>query len=157
LKKIIIILSLFSIVSCQFFEQKKAPTANELLEQRLKEIDWKTLDQLPLVFGCENITDKNEQKKCFFYFFTKTVNQKINADTLAKLYPNRKVLIVKVSIFPNESIRFESIVNDSLSATKQKIDSILKLKLINFPSINPALKRGIPVKVQFVIPVKLTK
>ena len=34
-----------------------------------------------------------------------------------------------------------------------KIDSILKLKLVDFPKVNPAIKRGIPVKTQFILPV----
>jgi hypothetical protein len=31
----------------------------------------------------------------------------------------------------------------------------LKARLIDFPKINPALKRGIPVKSQFILPVIL--
>jgi hypothetical protein len=40
-----------------------------------------------------------------------------------------------------------------LAYDKIKIDSILKSKLIDFPKVNPALKRGIPVKTEFVLPV----
>jgi hypothetical protein len=36
-----------------------------------------------------------------------------------------------------------------------KIDSILKARLVGFPKINPAIKRGIPVKTQFILPVIL--
>jgi hypothetical protein len=34
-----------------------------------------------------------------------------------------------------------------------KIDSILRARLVDFPKVNPAIKRGIPVKTQFVLPV----
>ena len=157
MKKIIFILSLFTIVSCQFFEQKKAPNEDELLQQRLKEVNWKTVDQLPTVANCDSLTDKNEQKKCFFEFLTTTINQKINIDTLSKFYPKKDFLLVKISVFPNEPLHFESVIKDSLEVDKHKIDSILNAKLTNLPVINPAIKRGIPVKSQFAIRIELTK
>jgi hypothetical protein len=44
---------------------------------------------------------------------------------------------------------------DSVAYDKTKIDSILKVRLVDFPKINPAIKRGIPVKTQFILPVIL--
>jgi hypothetical protein len=45
--------------------------------------------------------------------------------------------------FPKDSTAYDTI----------KIDSILKSRLINFPKVNPATKRGLPVKTQFILPV----
>jgi hypothetical protein len=45
--------------------------------------------------------------------------------------------------FPRDTIAYDTI----------KIDSILKVKLVDFPKVNPAIKRGIPVKTQFILPV----
>jgi hypothetical protein len=42
---------------------------------------------------------------------------------------------------------------DSVAYDKVKIDSILHSRLIDFPKVNPAIKRGIPVKTQFILPV----
>ena len=42
---------------------------------------------------------------------------------------------------------------DSVAYDKVKIDSILQSRLIDFPKVNPAIKRGIPVKTQFILPV----
>ncbi|HSD13053.1 MAG TPA: hypothetical protein VLB74_00240, partial [Flavobacterium sp.] len=44
---------------------------------------------------------------------------------------------------------------DSVAYDKIKIDSILHAKLVDLPKVNPAIKRGIPVKTQFVLPVIL--
>ena len=41
----------------------------------------------------------------------------------------------------------------TVQVTKPKIDSILHARLVDFPKVNPATKRGIPVKTQFVLPV----
>ena len=44
--------------------------------------------------------------------------------------------------------------NDSIPlADKTKIDSILTSRLSDFPKVEPAIKRGVKVKTQFVLPV----
>ena len=45
--------------------------------------------------------------------------------------------------------------NDSVAYDTAKIDSILRARLVDFPKVNPAIKRGIPVKTQFILPVIL--
>jgi hypothetical protein len=44
---------------------------------------------------------------------------------------------------------------DSVAYNTIKIDSILNARLVDFPKVNPAIKRGIPVKTQFILPVIL--
>ncbi len=59
-------------------------------------------------------------------------------------------------VFPNASLQFEpQFPKESVSYDKTKIDSVLRLRLIDFPQIKPAIKRGIPVKTQFILPVIL--
>ena len=53
------------------------------------------------------------------------------------------------------TFQFEPQLNDTLSYDANKIDSIIKTRLVDFPKVNPAIKRGIPVKTQFVLPVIL--
>jgi hypothetical protein len=43
---------------------------------------------------------------------------------------------------------------DSVAYDTVKIDSILNARLVNFPKV-PAIKHGIPVKTQFIVPVIL--
>ena len=45
--------------------------------------------------------------------------------------------------FPKDSVAYDTI----------KIDSILHARLVGFPKVNPAIKQGIPVKTQFILPV----
>lgn len=157
MKKTVAILSFFLIVSCQFFEKEKTLNEKQLYEERLKEINWNTVDKLPTIGSCENIVDKETQKKCFFDFFTKTINHKMDFDSLSKLYPNCKKMMVKVSIFPNEPLKFEAVINNLSVADKEKIDALLKNKLVGFPLVGSAMKQGIPVKIQFLIPIKIKK
>jgi hypothetical protein len=60
---------------------------------------------------------------------------------------------VKVTVFPNATLQFEpQFPKDSVAYDTIKIDSILRARLVGFPKVNPAIKRGIPVKTQFILP-----
>ncbi len=141
--------------SCQYFETP-VPSEQELLEKELKSINWKEVDEYPSVIDCEKIEDKKQRQKCFFEVLTQLIQEKLSVDTLSILYPELDTIEVKVTIFPNATMQFEpQFPKDSIAYDKIKIDSILKVRLVDFPKINPAIKRGVPVKTQFVLPVIL--
>ena len=139
--------------SCQYFE-KKVPNEKELLDKQLKEINWNEVDEYPSVADCEKLTDANQRKQCFFDFLTATIQQKLAIDTLSTMFPKLDTIEVKVTILPNANLEFEpQFPKDSVAYDTIKIDSILSVRLVDFPKVNPAIKRGIPVKTQFVLPV----
>jgi hypothetical protein len=141
------------LFSCQFFE-KKIPSEQELFEKQIKQINWKEVDEYPSFIDCDKLSDKNLRKQCFFEFMASTIQEKLSNDTLATLYPDLDTIEVKVTIYPDATLKFEpQFKNDSMAYDIIKIDSILKIKLKDFPKVNPALKRGLPVKTQFVLPV----
>lgn len=141
--------------SCQYFE-KQVPSEKELLEKELKAINWKEVDELPSIADCEKIENKKLRQQCFFEYMTQLIQQKLSIDTLSILYPELDTIDVKVTIFPNATMKFEpQFPKDSVAYDTVKIDSILKVRLVDFPKVNPAIKRGIPVKTQFILPVIL--
>ncbi|TRX34036.1 hypothetical protein FNW52_14600 [Flavobacterium sp. ZT3R18] len=141
--------------SCQYFD-KQVPSEKELLQKELKSINWKEVDEYPSVVDCDKIEDKKQRQQCFFDVLTQLIQEKLSNDTLAMLYPELDTIEVKVTIFPNATMQFEpQFPKDSVAYDKIKIDSILKARLVDFPKINPAIKRGLPVKTQFILPVIL--
>ena len=153
MKKAIALFLVSLCFSCQYFE-KKVPNEKELLEKQLKEINWNEVDEYPSVADCEKLTDETQRKQCFFEFLTTTIQQKLAVDTLSTLFPKLDTIEVKVTIFPNSTMEFEpQFPKDSVAYDTIKIDSILRIRLVNFPKVNPAIKRGIPVKTKFVLPV----
>ncbi len=156
MKKIIPILLLLtlSLYSCQYFNSQ-VPNQDELLEKELKAINWNQVDELPSFSNCDSVVDKTQKKQCFFDFLTQLIQQKLSVDTLTVLYPKLDTINVKVTVLADASLQFEPQITDTLSYNTTKIDSILKARLVDFPKVNPAIKRGIPVKTQFVLPVIL--
>lgn len=151
----IVFLSVFLFNSCQYFD-KKVPSEKDLLQKELKAINWKEVDEYPSIVDCENIEDKTQRQQCFFECMTQLIQEKLDSDTLSIMYPELDTIEVKVTIFPNATMQFEpQFPKDSVAYDTVKIDSILKSRLVNFPKVNPAIKRGIPVKTQFILPVIL--
>lgn len=146
---------LFLLVSCQYFE-KRVPSEDELLQKRLKEINWNEVTVYPSVAECDSILDKELQKECFFNYLTKIIHQKIAPDSLLTSTKIIDTIEVRVTVFPDSQITFEPLFSsDSLTYDKQKTDSIIRARLTDFPKIEPAQKEGIPVKTQFILPVVL--
>ncbi len=130
------------------------PSEKELLEKQIKEINWKEVDQYPSIADCERLTDETQRKQCFFEFLSSTIQQKLSIDTLKILFPKLDTIEVKVTVNSDATMQFEpQFPRDTVAYDTIKIDSILKIKLVNFPKVNPAFKRGIPVKTQFILPV----
>ena len=157
MKKIIltVCLSILLFSSCQYFE-KQVPSEKDLLQKELKSINWKEVDEFPSVYGSDTIENKIERQQCFFEYMTQLIQHKLSVDTLSVLYPELDTIEVKVTVYPNSRIIFEPLFpKDSVAYDTVKIDSILKARLVGFPKINPAIKRGIPVKTQFILPVIL--
>lgn len=154
MKKIIqLFFLLLALQSCQYFE-KQVPDEKELLEQELKKINWDEVDEFPSVLQCDTIKDAEIKKQCFFDYLAQTIQERIGIDTLQMLYPEMDTIEVKVIINPDASLQFEpQFSKDSVTYDKVKIDSILTARLSDFPKVEPAIKRGIKVKTQFVLPV----
>ena len=157
MRKIILILLFLPLLfnSCQYFD-KQVPSEKELLQKELNAINWKEVDEFPSIAECEKIENKIQREECFFEVMTQLIQERLSVDTLSVLYPELDTIEVKVTVFPNSKIIFEPLFpKDSVAYDTVKIDSILKSRLVGFPKVNPAIKRGIPVKTQFILPVIL--
>jgi hypothetical protein len=143
----------FLVVSCQFFDAK-APDENVLLQEELNKINWSEVDQYPSIFQCDGNLDIEQQKQCFFDNLIKTIQERIGVDTIQVMYPEVDTIDVKVTINADSTLKFEAQQpKDSITYDFVKIDSILKNRLADFPRVEPAIKRGIKVKTQFIVPV----
>lgn len=132
------------------------PSEKELLQKELKAINWKEVDEFPSFVDCDKLDNKAQRQLCFFEYLTELIQQKLSSDTLSVLYPELDTIEVMVTIFPDAKMQFEPrFPKDSVAYDTIKIDSILHARLVGFPKVNPAIKRGIPVKTKFILPVIL--
>ena len=153
MKKAGAVLSLLLLGSCNYFD-KRVPDEEELLQKRLEQIDWKEVSSYPSLGECDSVMDKEQKKECFFSSMTRLVQERLNADTLSVLYPEVDTIEVKVTVYPDATLKFEpQFPADTVSYDRTRIDSLLRSRLADFPAIEPAQKEGIPVTSQFTLPI----
>lgn len=154
MKKIAGLCFLIFLSSCRFFDGQ-VPNEEELLKKRLKEINWKEVSSYPSIAECDAIMDKEMKRDCFFAQMALLIQQKLDIDTLALMYPEMDTIQVKVTVFSNATLRFEPQLPQEANYSMAKVDSLIKARLINFPAVVPAQKEGVPVTTQFLLPVIL--
>lgn len=151
----IFLLLVLACQSCQYFE-KNVPDKNTLLQEELKKINWSEVDEFPTVSGCDSVSDKALRKECFFQFLQNEIQHKLASDTLKILYPNLDTIQVKITVYPDARLKFQPYFSKSNKLyNTEKVDSIIQERLADFPVIEPAIKRGVKVKTEFMIPVIL--
>jgi hypothetical protein len=145
------------VTSCQW-TAKKLPDENRLLKEEIDKIDWTKVDSYPSVEQCDSLFDETERKKCFFEFITQNLQEELSLDTLIGRFEQLDTLKVLVTVQTDSRIQLELYdFPDSLKAQTMSIDSLLKVKERNFPVVQPAIKRGLPVKSQFLVPLILNR
>jgi hypothetical protein len=153
-KLFLIFLSPFLLSACQFLD-KQVPNKEELLKKELQSINWNQVDEYPSFAQCDSLTDPKANQTCFFDYLTQLIQARLGADTLSLMYPDLDTIQLKITVMPNATFTFEPQVTDTIAYNKTLIDSVFKARLVGFPKVNPAIKRGLPVKTQFVLPVVL--
>jgi hypothetical protein len=154
--KFVLFLVLLSLGSCQYWD-KKVPNKAALLQKELQAINWNQVDEYPSFAQCDSLADSKANQACFFDYLSQLIQARLGADTLSIMYPNLDTISLKVTVMPNATFTFEPQVLDTVAYNKVLIDSVFKARLVGFPKVNPAIKRGLPVKTQFVLPVVLQK
>lgn len=148
---------IFAIVlltgSCKYFENQ-VPNKSDLLQKELNNIDWTQVDEYPTVAECDSIVNQDEARDCFINYLIAAIQQRIASDTLAIQYPELDTINVKVTVYADSTVTFEPQLSTDVYKP-QIIDSIIRTRLQNFHKVSPALKRGLPVKTQFNLPVIL--
>lgn len=153
MQKIVLISVVLLFSSCKYFDNQ-VPQKEDLLQKELQSINWKHVDEFPSIDQCDSISDKDGRRQCFIDYLIENIQQRISVDTLALRYPEIDTIKVKITVFPDSTVTFDP---DSSKQSHEPhiIDSIIRARLREFPKVNPALKRGIPVTTQFIVPVIL--
>src|SRR5690606_8944771 len=106
MKKFAALLSLILLSSCQYFD-KQVPDEDELLQKRLQEINWNKVSSYPSIAECDAILDKEMKRECFFTTMARLVQEKLDIDTIALMYPEMDTIEVKVTVHPDATLTFE--------------------------------------------------
>lgn len=140
--------------SCEFQIEKKI-SSEKYLEQELKTIDWNSVDEFPLFESCLNY--KKDKQKCFISYFSKELKKNLidNDFILNRTLVDTVFFNLKVDKLGNVTYN-ELQINEFSKIYKNAIETALNITIKNLPKVYPALKRGQPVDVQFILPLLIS-
>jgi len=141
--------------SCQYFNTEKI-SSETFYEEEIKAIEWDQVDQYPAFKSCANYTEKAEQKECFESTLGTFVSDFIRGKNVVTHADLNSTVQLDFIISKSGAIDSLQIVMDSLLLKKiPKLKDWLTHSIDSLPPLEPALKRGIPVKTKFTLPVHI--
>ena len=155
MKRFLILIFLCLFTACDFFASKEKKTY-DLVNKELQEIDWSAVDNYPLFENCDETVSKALQRQCFekelLAHCSKTLQEfEFEFDSLA----NPKVVVDFVVDQDGRITNVEIEKDAAIDAQMPEFEQIITQGLTNIPPLEPALKRGVPVKAKFRIPIVL--
>lgn len=128
-----------------------------MVSQEIQSIDWEDVDKYPLFDDCDETVSKQEQKRCFMETLLLHFSMTLQESELVWHEEIKDTIFVDFMMEDTGSIRLMNIHNDEeVSSQIPEFTDQIKKSLSSLPKIEPALKRGIPVKAKFRIPIVLS-
>lgn len=155
MRKLLTIFILCGLTSCSLFESKDEKT-QKLVDNEMLQIDWSDVDDYPLFSDCDETVSKALQKTCFEEKLLLHLSKDLQEFQLTSETEIKDVVFLDFKIENDGSITIVNIENKEIFGSQmEKFEAKVVSSLKSLPSIEPALKRGIPVSAKFRIPIFL--
>jgi len=149
----LIFLILTSIAGCRDMETKKI-SSETILAEELKEIDMKEVDEYPTFAGCESLEVRSERRNCFENGLSANFHKFLATKILVFSEPIRDTIWLDLRISASGEAEINAIkIPGSLEQKIPEMREWLYQSMDSLPQIFPAIKRGIPVRTAFKMPV----
>ena len=148
-----LIICSFLVLSCSYIEKntKRAPI------QKIDTIvDFNTVDSYPLFPNCKDSSSRAEQQVCFQMEMSEHIYASLKEFQFSVKDSVNDTIFVKLEINALGKISLANIQSSTkISELIPEFDSIVKVSLEKLPTLQPAIKRNIPVSTEFTLPIIL--
>ncbi|NHF58464.1 hypothetical protein FK220_003890 [Flavobacteriaceae bacterium TP-CH-4] len=155
MKYLLVVLFSGLLVSCNLFASKEKKM-RKLVEQEMRDINWNDIDSYPLFGNCDETQTKKGQRECFEQEVLLHCSRSLKEFEFVLLSGTNPTVQVDFLVDQDGQISVLDIQKDAaIDSQMPEFDQIITQSLKNMPPLAPALKRGIPVKAKFRIPIIL--
>ena len=133
--------------------EKQNHDAEELANQRFEEIEDREVDQYPLMGECDELGSVRQQRDCFYRELGKEISSRMDSITLPVSVSASDSVSSLLVVDREGQLRYEGIQGSLSQAVSEKLDSLLRARFENLPKVEPAIKRGVPVRTEFSLPI----
>lgn len=150
MKRLIFILILAMLSSCDEFNKKKIDT-KEILDEELKAINWNDVDEYPTFTICDS---SDVKKTCFEDVLRNQINDYLSGQHIIVTEDISDTILLKIHIDNKGNFTLKNIVSSDLTKSQiPQLDSLLRHSFDSLPKIYPAIKRSQQVATEFNLPV----
>lgn len=153
MKRLSIILCVFVLTSCNYFEKKKVFT-EDILKEELQSFNWNDVDEYPTFASCDTTSGKKNKRQCFENTLLQLLNSNLSEQNIVVTEDVNDTILLKITIDSQGNFKVDDIQSSELTKAQiPKIDSLLIYSFDSLPKIYPAIKRSQQVTTQFSLPV----
>jgi hypothetical protein len=153
MKRLSIILCVFALISCNYFEKKKVFT-EDILNEELQTFNWNDVDEYPTFTSCDTTLGKENKRQCFENTLLQVLNKNLLKQNIVVTEDVNDTILLKITIDNQGNFNVNDIQSNELTKAQiPKIDSLLIHSFDSLPKIYPAIKRSQQVTTQFSLPV----
>lgn len=141
------------VLSCSYIEQH---TKREPIQKIDTIVDFNSVDSYPLFPNCADIPSKEKQHICFQMEMSQHIYASLKEFEFSVTDSINDTILVKLKIDSFGKTTLSNIQKSAkISELIPQFDSIVKVSLQNLPTLEPAIKRAIPVSTEFTLPIVL--
>lgn len=149
----LVIFCAFLLLSCSYFEKKYKKEAIQAVDTI---VDFNSIDSFPLFPACDSIPSEEKQKICSQIKLSEHIYASLKNHHFITENSINDTILVKLEVAKSGEV---SLINIQSSKFIQqeipKLDSLIAIGIKKLPILKPGIKRGIPVKTAFSLPIIL--
>lgn len=153
-KNFALLLILLSVLaSCQYFKAEKI-SRQTYLKEEVESINWKDIDSYPMLDGCSELSEKEQQKRCFTDKVSRVMQAIISRNMATTNLQLKDTVYIQFLISEKpELLVTDIVIKAETLEVLPNLEALLRGSTDSLILIAPAYKRGIPVKTSFTLPV----
>jgi len=149
---VILLFILIGLVSCDKLFSKQNNI--DLNQNQTPPIDFSSIDAYPLLPECEQINSRELQQKCFYDFLSKRIELELSKKDILLTSNYTDTIQVNINVSSKGFVSVKSIILSNENNFKE-LKQVIIQSVGALPQIQPAIKAGIPVTTEFVLPIIL--
>ncbi len=119
-------------------------------------INFNEVDFSPSFAVCDSLIEKEVKSACF----RTNIHQKIGEELQKQVFTIKdsidEIVTVHLLIDDKGVVQLEQMeASEIIKEQLPTLDSLLAISVQNLPKIYPAIKRGIPVKTKYILPIRI--
>jgi len=153
MRQFVVILFVFTVISCDYFNVKKT-SSEAILEEELQSFNWNDVDTYPTFTFCDSLTSKAHKEDCFQNTLTSNITSYLQKQMIVVTEDVNDTLLLKMTVTNTGKIKLLEVKMDSLTQQEiPELEALLFKSLDRLPEVFPAIKRGQHVTSEFELPL----